>query len=353
MSEFSIENQRIGDGQPCFIIAEIGVNHNGDEDIAHKMVDAIADAGADCVKFQTFKASEFVNGADEIYEYMSQGEIVREPQLQMFSRLELEWSAFERLFEHTRQRGLIPLSTPTEKGAVDLLETLNVGGFKIGSDDLVYTPFLEYVGARGKPTIISTGMADPEDIDRALDCFASVGNKDIAVLHCISIYPTPAESVNLRQIPTLKARYPDNVIGFSDHSDGITAAVGSILMGASIIEKHFTLDHDMPGPDQWFSMNPDQLTALVREVRTLELSLGKAEIAPTADEIEMRRAARRSIIIDRDLPKGHVLTAEDLRYQRPGDGLMPYETDRVLGKALKVDLHANNVLRIEHLEESL
>ena len=350
MPEITIENRQVGAGHPCFIIAEIGVNHNGDIDIAHKMIDAIADAGADCVKFQTFSASEFVNGDDEIYEYISQGKVVRESQLAMFSRLELEWDAFAKLFEHTRQRGLLPLSTPTDKAAADLIETLNPGAYKIGSDDLVYTPFLEYVGAKGKPVIISTGMADVGDIDRALEAFRSVDNEDIAILHCISLYPTPPEEANLNQITSLKQQFPDNVIGFSDHSEGITADLGATMLGAHIIEKHFTLDHNMPGPDQWFSMDPSQLTDLVKNVRRLEVSLGSPTLGPTPGEIDMRRAARRSIVVDRDLEAGHVLSETDIRYQRPGDGLMPYETRRVVGKVLSQDLTANTLLSFDHFE---
>lgn len=351
MREMMIEDRPIGEDHPCFIIAEIGVNHNGDIDIAHKMIDAIADAGADCIKFQTFSASEFVNGEDEIYEYVSQGKVVRESQLAMFSRLELEWESFAKLFEHTRQRGLIPLSTPTEPAAADLIESLGVGAYKIGSDDLVYTPFLKYVGMKGKPVIISTGMADVADIERALEAFRSVGNEDIAILHCISLYPTPPEQANLRQITSLKETFPDNIIGFSDHSEGITADLGATMLGAHIIEKHFTLDHDMPGPDQWFSMDPSQLSDLVRNVRRLEASLGSASLTPTQGEIEMRRAARRSIVVDLDLTAGHILSENDVRYQRPGDGLMPFEIDRVVGRALKQDLAANTLLSHDHLEK--
>ncbi len=353
MSEIIIENRAIGEGHPCFIIAEIGVNHNGDVDIAHKMIDAIADAGADCVKFQTFSASEFVTNDDEIYEYVSQGKTVRESQLAMFSRLELKYEVFAALFEHTRQRGLIPLSTPTDKKAADLLETLGSGGYKIGSDDLVYTPFLKYVGAKGKPVIISTGMADVADIERALSTFRSVGNEDIAILHCISLYPTPPEQANLRQITSLKEQFPNNIVGFSDHSEGITADLGATMLGAHIIEKHFTLDHNMAGPDQWFSMDPAQLTDLVTNVHRLEVSLGSPSLTPTPGEVEMRRAARRSIVIDRDLTAGHVVSESDVRYQRPGDGLMPYEIEKVVGRALKNDLAKDTLLSFKHLIEEI
>ena len=350
MSNIKIEGRNIGEGHPCFIIAEIGVNHNGDVDIAHKMIDAIADAGADCVKFQTFSASEFVNGDDEIYEYISQGKVVRESQLAMFTRLEINYGDFGKLLEHARQRGLVAFSTPTDPAAADLLEGLGVNAYKIGSDDLVYTPFLKYIGAKAKPVIISTGMADVDDIKRALDAFRSVGNDEIAILHCISLYPTPPEQANLNQIISLKEMFPDNVIGFSDHSEGITADLGATMLGAHIIEKHFTLDKNMQGPDQWFSMDPEELTDLVSNVRRLEASMGSASLTPTSGEVEMRRADRRSIVINRDLAAGYILSESDIRYQRPGDGLMPYEIDRVVGRALAQDLAANTLLSLDHLE---
>ena len=189
--EIVIDGHAIGDGHACFVIAEVGVNHNGDVDTALAMIDAIAAAGADCVKFQTFSAEEFVNNPDETYEYISQGEVVVESQLAMFKRLELKRSEFSLLFARAREKGLIPLSTPTDRPAVDLLEDLGTGAFKIGSDDLVHTPFLEYVASKGKPVIISTGMADGEDIERALDTILGAGNDQVCILHCVSLYPTP------------------------------------------------------------------------------------------------------------------------------------------------------------------
>ena len=180
---------QVGPGHPCFIVAEIGVNHNGDPDTALTMIDAIADAGADSVKFQTFSAEEFCNGPEETYEYVSQGKVVKESMLAMFQRLELKREEFARLFDHARDRGLIPLSTPTDRGAVDLLECLDAGAFKIGSDDLVYTPFLEYVASKGRPMIVSTGMADAAEIGRAVEAIRAGGNDRILLLHCVSQYP--------------------------------------------------------------------------------------------------------------------------------------------------------------------
>lgn len=339
MRSVKIESRIVGDGQPCFVMAEIGINHNGDEALAHRMIDAIAEAGADCVKFQTFSAKEFMNGPDQQFDYVSQGKAVRESMLDMFKRYELAAETFERLFAHAREKGLVPLSTPTDIQAVELLDRIGIGAFKIGSDDLVYTPFLEQVARKGRPVIISTGMADAMDIDRAVETLTAAGNDRLVILHCVSVYPTPDADVNLRRIESLRAQYP-YPIGFSDHSAGITAALGSVALGGCVIEKHFTLDRNLPGPDHHFSADLAELTALVRELRRLEAHFGSARLHPARGEPEMAKIARRSIVFKRDLPAGHCVTDDDLGYRRPGNGLMPYERHRLLGRRLKNDVTA-------------
>jgi N,N'-diacetyllegionaminate synthase len=346
--KISVDGRSISPEQACFIIAEVGVNHNGDADTAHKMIDSIADAGADCVKFQTFSATEFVNDDNEIYEYVSQGKTVRESQLAMFTRLELKREVFAKLFEHSRQRGLIPLSTPADKGAADLLEGLDVGGYKIGSDDLVHTPFLKYVATKDKPVILSSGMADGEDIQRALDTIQSTGNDQVCVLHCVSLYPTPDGDVNLMKIPAIRKRF-GCLVGFSDHSDGVTAALGAIALGACVVEKHFTLDKNMAGPDHRFSANPEELSRMVIEIRRMEAILGRPDIKPTVGERKMREIARRSIVVAHDLPAGHVISFDDLVFQRPGTGLMPYDAEKIIGKKTKIEIKAKNLITFNHL----
>jgi len=351
MKTIGIEKRVIGTGLPCFIIAEVGVNHNGDPDIARKMVDAIADAGADCVKFQTFSADEFVNSPDEIYEYFSQGKKVKESMLEMFRRLELRMDEFAGLFEHARKQGLIPLSTPTDRPAVDLLDDLGAGAFKVGSDDLVYTPFLQYIAKKNKPVIISTGMANAADIDRAVNTILDTGNEQIIILHCVSLYPTPEKEVNLRKISTLRSMY-DFPIGFSDHSAGITAILGAVTLGACVLEKHFTLDKNMPGPDHWFSADPDELMSLVREVRRLESNLGYGRMWPSKAEQEMADVCRRSIVTAKDVLKGQIITEADLACKRPGTGLLPYEADKILGKQTRCFLSAGTQIEYYHLENA-
>ncbi len=350
MMAVTIDNRAVGIGHPCFIIAEVGVNHNGNPDIAKSMVDAIADAGADCVKFQTFSAEEFVNSPNEMYEYHSQGKKVKESMLEMFRRLELRRDEFAGLFEHARERGVIPLSTPTDRHAVDLLDDLGAGAFKVGSDDLVYTPFLQYIAKKSKPMIISTGMANATDIDRALNTILETGNEQIIILHCVSLYPTPENEANLRKISTLHSMY-DFPIGFSDHSAGITAALGAVTLGACVLEKHFTLDRNMPGPDHWFSADPDELTSLVREVRQLESNLGHGRMWPSKAEQEMTAVCRRSVVTAKDLSKGQIITEADLAYKRPGTGLLPYEVDKILGKRTRCFLPTGIQIEYYHLED--
>jgi N,N'-diacetyllegionaminate synthase len=346
----NIGARSVGDKSPCFIIAEVGVNHNGDPAIAHNMVDAIADAGVDCVKFQTFSAEEFVNSPDSVYEYYSQGKKVTESMLAMFKRLELKRDEFASLFAHARNRGLVPLSTPTDRQAVDLLVELGVEAFKVGSDDLVYAPFLEYVARLGKPVIISTGMANAADIDRAVDVFIKTGNDQLVIMHCSSLYPTPDEEVNLRRMVSLSTIY-DYPVGFSDHSQGVTAGLGAAALGASVLEKHFTLDRNMPGPDHWFSSDPQELTSLVAGVRRMENMLGHGRIWPSQEERDMASLCRRSIVLARDVAQGSVLQKSDLAFRRPGTGFMPYDLDRVVGRKTVTSLRAGDILRPAHMEE--
>jgi len=346
----SIDGRPIGAGHSCFIIAEIGVNHNGDADLAMQMIDAVADAGADCVKFQTFAAEEFCS-RDEVYEYMSGGKVVRESMLEMFRRLELRRDEFARLFAHARKRGLIPLSTPADIAAVELLDKLGVGAFKVGSDDLVHTPLIRHIAAKQKPVIISTGMAEAEDVERAVGAIKSAGNEQMAVLHCVSLYPTPPDRVNLSRIVALRERF-GLPIGFSDHSFGITAAIAAVVLGACILEKHFTLDRDMPGPDHRFSADPAELAALVRGVREAELELGGGAAKLSDEERRMAELCHRSIVAARDIAPGEVLTEACLGFRRPGTGIKPYDLDRVVGRRVSRPIAGGSAIDFSMLEQT-
>ena len=345
-----IADRRIGAGQPVLVVAEVGVNHNGDPDIAFRMIDAAAAAGADAVKFQVFSAEEFVNDPKDTYEYRSQGVVVRESMLEMFRRLELAAADVSRLFDKARERGVIPFATATDDNAADLLERLDAPAFKIGSDDLVYTSFLRRIAARGRPVVISTGMADTGDIDRAVRAIEETGNRNLAILHCVSLYPTPDDLANLRRITALAGRY-EYPVGFSDHSIGVTAALGAVALGACMVEKHFTLDRSMAGPDHWFSADPLELATLVREVRRLEQGLARPAATPGDAERRMAALCHRSIVAVATLPAGAVLQAEHLGFKRPGTGLMPYELDRVLGRRLTTSITAGMQIGWDMLDD--
>lgn len=349
MTSTKIGNRAIGGGAPCFIVMEVGINHNGDPELAHKMVDVAADAGADCVKFQTFHAEEFMNGPDQSFEYISQGETVTESMLAMFKRCELADSEFSKLFDHARQRGLTPLSTPTDYDSVDLLHALGAEAFKVGSDDIVYTPFLRHIASKGKPVIISTGMADSADVDRAVVAIRETGNQDIIILHCVSIYPTPDPIVNLQKIATYADRY-GLPVGYSDHSDGYTAALGAVALGACVVEKHFTLSRDLPGPDHRFSSDPVEMTTMVREIRRLEKNMGSPDLIPAEGEEGMAEIARRSIVLARDVSTGDIIDENMLIYVRPGTGLMPYEVSRVAGRRATCQIAAGTLLAWDMLD---
>lgn len=351
MKPIRIGNKFISREYPCLIMAEIGINHNGDPVLARKMIDAIADSGADCVKFQTFSADEFVSSPDETYEYFSQGKKVKESMLEMFQRFEFDRNEFAALFDYAKNRGLIALSTPTDRHAVDLLAGIGTPAYKVGSDDLVYTQFLDYVARRNKPVIISSGMAEQEDIDRAVKTIRGAGNDQIIILHCVSLYPTPENEVNLRKITSLQKRY-DLPIGFSDHSSGITACLGAVTLGACLLEKHFTLDKNLPGPDHWFSADPEELTALVREVRRLEANMGTGSLSRSPAEEEMARLCHRSIVAAREIHEGTIINADAVAFKRPGTGLMPFDLDRILGKKARKTITANSIIDLEDLEDN-
>ena len=251
----------VGEGQPCFLAAEVGINHNGDMDLAHRSIDAAAEAGADAVKFQNYHTEDFVSDRSLTYEYVSQGKTVVESQYDMFKRCELAAAQLRELREHCDRRGVVFFSTPTsEKGIQELLE-LGVPLLKNGSDYLVNLSLIRAMARTALPTVISTGMATLDDVKDAVEAFRGAGGKDLVLLHCTSSYPTPPGDVHLRKISALSAAF-DCAVGFSDHTNGTVAAIGSVALGACMIEKHFTLDKNLPGPDHRFSADPGELRML-------------------------------------------------------------------------------------------
>ncbi len=345
--EIKIGNKVIGGDNPCFIIAELGINHNGDVDTAKKMIDAIVEAGADAVKAQTFKAKEICDPHVE-YTYETQGEKVTEKQLDMFSRYQLEKEDFLELKNYCEKKKIIFFSTPQNISDLDLLMEVGVPLVKTGSDDLVNIPLINNYSKRGLPMIISTGMAYLSEIDKAVRT-ALKNNKELIIFHCVSTYPAADHEMNLRKIQTLQKQYLNCVVGFSDHSLGIYASLGAVALGAKVIEKHFTLDKNMRGPDHRFSIDSKELTDLVNGIRFIEKALGTSEIGPVENEMHMRDIAHRSIVAGRDIKAGESFTEENLIMKRPGTGLPPELIYELVGKKAKHDIRYEKLITLEDI----
>ncbi|HVO47226.1 MAG TPA: N-acetylneuraminate synthase family protein [Steroidobacteraceae bacterium] len=333
MTAIKVGDRLVGPGQPAFLAAEIGINHNGDLGLARESIDAAAQAGADGVKFQNYRTEDFVSDRSLTYEYVSQGGKVVEPQYDMFKRCELSFDALEQLKDHCDRRGVIFFSTPTsDDGVVDLVR-LKAPLLKNGSDYLVNLALVRAMARTGLPTVVSTGMATLAEIDDAARAFREAGGQDLLLLHCTSSYPTAPADVHLRKIPALASAFGCPV-GLSDHTYGIVAAVGAVTLGACFVEKHFTLDRSLPGPDHRFSSDPGEFRQLVDAIRTLEASLGDSVVGPTPSEAAGRRDFRLSCVAARDLPAEHILRAEDIAFRRPGMGLPPKAVHWLVGRRL-------------------
>lgn len=343
-----VAERLVGPGAPCFVAAEIGINHNGDLALAKQTIDAAVEAGADAVKFQNYRAEDFIADRSLTYTYISQGQPVTESQFDLFKRCELSPSDLAALKAHCDHRGILFHSTPTSADGIAELVELGAPALKNGSDFLTHLPLIQAMGRSGLPTVLSTGMATLAEIDDAVRAFRLTGNERLILLHCTSAYPTPAEDVHLRRIPSLAAAFGCPV-GLSDHTDGIAAAIGAVALGACWIEKHFTLDKTLPGPDQHFSADPAELRSLVVAVRTLEAALGDPHIGPSPAELEARRAYRLSCVTARALPAGHCLTADDIAFRRPGTGVPPAHAGLLVGRRLVRDLPLAWVLAAEDL----
>lgn len=330
-----------------FIIAEAGVNHNGNLDVAKRLVDAALKAGADAVKFQTFIPEHVVTKTAERAAYQKTNmPTKRESQLEMIERLALGCEEFRALKGYCDQLGIMFLSTPFDYYSVDYLDELGVPAFKVASGELVNHPFLKYVAAKGKPLILSTGMATLGEVEEALEAVRSAGAGDITLLHCTSNYPASFADVNLRALVTMQQAFGVPV-GYSDHTPGIEVAAAAAALGACVIEKHFTLDRQMEGPDHRASLEPDELASMVQAVRNVEKAMGDGRKRPSDSEIEIMRVARRSLVAACDIAAGEVITAEKLAVKRPGTGMPPKMWDVVVGRRARTDIPADTVLTWE------
>lgn len=352
-THITIGTKIVGSDNPVFIIAEAGVNHNGDLNIAKKLIDEATAAGADAIKFQTFTAEFLATRTAEQSEYQTKNIGYQESQFDMLKRLELPRDFHPILQSYCAEKGIIFLSTPYSEPDADFLEILSVPAYKFSSGDITNIPFLKHVAKKGKPMIISTGTADLAETKQAVAAVKAEGNDQIIILHSTSNYPPSAGSLNLRVITTLWKELTDEgvVIGYSDNgSQGSIADSIAVALGACVVEKHFTLDRAMPGPDHLASLNPMEMTEMVRVIRETEVMLGSYEKKITPEEESSKNLGRRSIVSRRDLPAGTVLSAADLIMKRPGTGIPPTELESVIGKKLRVAVAADVLLQKSDFE---
>jgi N,N'-diacetyllegionaminate synthase len=343
-----IEGRFIGPGHPVFIIAEIGVNHNGDMDIARRTVKAAAKAGADCVKFQSFQTEEFMADRDLVYEYENGGQKIRESMYDMFKRLEFPLDRHHEIFKFARSCGIAPLTSVADPVCMAAALGAGAGALKLASEDLINHPLLREVAKAGLPLILSTGMADEVEIQDALDILMLNQCSNVAFLHCVSLYPTHDEDANIERIKKIK-RLTGSIVGYSDHTEGSEACVAAVALGAKIIEKHFTIDRSLPGPDHSLSADSAELKGIVMSVRRIEKMLGTGNIAPSKNEVRSKLSFRRSVVAARDLAAGTALSADDLILKRPGDGLHPRQLSDLYGRRLNATISKDQQMKHEIL----
>ncbi|MFG0462314.1 pseudaminic acid synthase [Pseudomonas sp. yb_1] len=344
----SIAGRRIGVDEPPYIIAELSANHNGKLETALRIIEEAKKAGADAIKLQTYTADTITLNCDadefQIHGGLWDGRSLYE----LYQQAHMPWEWHSPLFEHARKLGITIFSSPFDTTAVDLLESLNAPAYKIASFEAIDLPLIRYVASTGKPMIISTGMADAEEISEAIAAARDGGCKELAILHCVSGYPAPAEDYNLHTIGDMIARH-GLVTGLSDHTLDNTTAIVSVALGASIIEKHFTLDRSAGGPDDSFSLEPKDLTALCENTKVAWKSLGRVDYGRKASEIGNVQF-RRSLYFVKSLKRGELVTPDAIRSVRPGFGLHPKHFDELIGKRLNQDVVVNSATRWDYFE---
>ncbi len=353
MKTIKIKNRKIGDGQTVFIVAELGINHNGDLALAKKMIKSAKKCGADAVKIQSFITEELIGDKNLEYTYKSQGKKVTETQYHMFKRYELDKKAQKELFDFASKQNIILFSTPQDSNfkTVDYLcsKEINMPAIKVGSDDLTNLPMLSYYAKKMKPLIISAGMATLEEIKDAVNIIERSGNKNLIILKCTAAYPAQSKDLNLLQIAVLRKMF-NKIIGFSDHTVGSTAAVAAVILGATVIEKHFTVDKNLPGPDHWFSSDPKEFKQMVEQIRQAEMMPGNTDFSLSEAEKTQRIAARRSLMTVEPIQKGQMIKEDQIVFKRPGSGLSIKHLYKIVGKKAKHDFPKGYIFKTSDLQ---
>ena len=340
IDKIRVEERYIGEGEPCFIVAEAGVNHNGDVDLAKKLIAIAKEAGADAVKFQTFRAEELATKST-----------AGESHFNMLKRLELSRRDLEVLSAYTHDMGIIFLSSPFDRDSVDFLDVLGVPVFKIASGEITNFPLLKHIAGKGRPIILSTGMSLLEEIRGALAVIRKGGVEDIILLHCVTSYPAKIEEMNLKTMATLRNTFKLPV-GLSDHSLGVNIPIAAVAMGACLIEKHFTLNKNLPGPDHGASLEPDELKQMVRSIKDAERAMGNGVKKLTNGEEENKKVARRSIVASVDIPEGTIITDKMLDIKRPGTGIELKDIAKVIGQVSRTNIKKDEPLawdKVKHV----
>jgi N,N'-diacetyllegionaminate synthase len=333
----------LGSGQLCFVIAEAGVNHNGDITLAHKLIDAAADAKVDAVKFQTFDPEKLAAAEAPKAKYQVKNTGEEGNQLEMLRRLVLLPSVYPELIQHAARRGLIFLSTPFDEDSSDFLEKMDLPAFKISSGDLTNHPFLAHLARKGRPLLLSTGMGSLDQVRAAVEAVRAAGDPPLVLFHCVTSYPANASDCNLRAMETLRSHF-DVPVGWSDHTIGFDVSLAAVALGANALEKHFTLDRTLPGPDHVASLEPSELSAMVAAIRRIESSLGDGIKQPRECEVAIAAVARKSLHWKKDLHKGANATAADVIALRPGTGISPEKLASYLDRSVAREVRKGQML---------
>lgn len=339
-----------------FIIAEAGVNHNGDIKIAKKLIDVAVYARADAIKFQTFKAENVVTSSTPKAKYQIKNMGTDESQFEMLKKLELPASAYKELFAYCKEKNIIFISTPFDEESADFLDGMGMGIFKIPSGEITNKPLLQHIAAKIKPIFLSTGMSYLGEVEKAVfwinEIWGELDKKPgLTLLHCVSNYPASEEDSNLLAMKTMEAAF-GLPVGYSDHTLGVEIPIAAVVMGAKVIEKHFTLDRNMEGPDHKASLEPDELRAMINAIRKVEKALGDGIKKPAKSESVLRKVARRSLVLTRDVKSGETITVNDVTSKRPGTGIEPEFLDFIAGMKVKKDIIADSVLKWDDLKDA-